>query len=195
MLEVSTCCPCVTGPSSHAFSAVPALRSYRLVAQSVRLTVPSRGTPASGSPLASNVRDRSIHFTVSSVHSIPNRLVAAATAISLVACTTLEPIADRRAPGTNPSVSITALLKPADYVLLTYKDTSRARITITSISPTEIVGVHDGSDVQDHIKIEDLQVVEKTVRSPGKTVLLVLGAAIGGVLAFFAIVQAVGFNP
>jgi hypothetical protein len=129
------------------------------------------------------------------VHSIPTRLVVAATAISLVACTTLEPIADRRAPGTDPSASIVALLKPSDYVLLTYKDGSQARITITSVSPTEIVGVHDGSALQDHIKIEDLQVVEKTVRSPGKTVLLVVGSVIGGILAFYAIVAAIGFNP
>jgi hypothetical protein len=82
-----------------------------------------------------------------------------------------------------------ALLKPSDYVLLTYKDTTQARITVTSISPTEIVGVHDGSDEQDHIKIDDIQVIQKSERSAGKTMLLIVGAAAAGVLAFFALVR------
>jgi len=127
------------------------------------------------------------------VHSILTRFIAASTAISLAGCSTLQTVADRRAPGTDPSVSVMALLKPDDYVVLTYKDSSQAGITITSVSPTEIVGVHDGSDVQDHIRIEDVQVIQKSERSPGKTVLLIVGATVAGVLAFFAIVRA-GFR-
>ena len=133
------------------------------------------------------------NFSTSLVHPIHTRLVAATTAISLAACSTLQTIADRRAPGTDPSLAVMTLLRPSDYVVLTYKDSSQAGITITSISSTEIVGVHDGSDVQDHIKIEDVQVIQKSERSPGKTVLLIVGATVAGVLAFFAIVRA-GFH-
>jgi hypothetical protein len=115
------------------------------------------------------------------------RLVAVFTSLSLAACSTLHTVADRRSSDADPGPSLQASVKPSDYLVLTFKDKSQAGITVSSVSASEIVGTHDGQDVQEHFKIEDILVVEKSERKPGRTLLLILGSAFGAVLLFLAI--------
>lgn len=124
---------------------------------------------------------------------ILTRLVAVCTSLSLAACSTLHTVVDRRSSDADPAPALQASVKPWDYVVLTFKDKSQAGITVSSVSATEIVGAHDGQDVQEHFKIEDILVVEKSERKPGRTLLLILGSAVGAVLLFFALVRG-GFS-
>jgi len=118
---------------------------------------------------------------------ILTRLVAVCTSLALAACSTLNTVVDRRSSDADPAPTLQASVKPSDYLVLTFKDKSQAGITVSSVSDTEIVGAHDGQDVQQHFKLEDILVVEKSERKPGRTLLLILGSAVGGLLLFLAI--------